>query len=118
MPRCLGDAEPTDQQRHDAYRKVDQEHAPPPKRVNQEAAHERPERHCARSDPDPDDPGTGLTGTIAEQIWNERQGCGRSAAAPTPWTTRAAMRTAIDGAAAHAADAAVNTAMPDRNIRR
>jgi hypothetical protein len=43
---------------------------------------------------------------------------GKSAAAPTPWTTRAAIKARIDGAAAQAADAAVNTVTPTRNIRR
>ena len=43
---------------------------------------------------------------------------GRSAAAPNPCTTRAAISAGIDDAVAQATDAAVNTVAPNRNIRR
>jgi len=43
---------------------------------------------------------------------------GSSAAAPAPWTARAPISQPIPGAVAHAADAAVNTAMPPSSMRR
>src|SRR6185436_8708314 len=42
---------------------------------------------------------------------------GKSSAAPAAWRTRAATRKPTDGAAAHAADAAVKRLMPIRNAR-
>ena len=42
---------------------------------------------------------------------------GNIAAAPTPCATRAATRTGTDGAAAHAAEASVNSPIPETNAR-
>ena len=38
-------------------------------------------------------------------------------AAPAPWITRAAISVPTDGAAAHAAEASVNSTMPAENVR-
>ena len=43
---------------------------------------------------------------------------GVSAAAPTPWTTRAATSASTDGAIAHSAEPSVNSASPITNSRR
>ncbi len=43
---------------------------------------------------------------------------GVSAAAPTPWTTRAATSASTDGAIAHSAEPSVNSASPMTNSRR
>ena len=44
--------------------------------------------------------------------------CGIIAAAPAPWTNRAAMSAPMSGASPQASEASVNTATPSRNIRR
>ena len=43
---------------------------------------------------------------------------GMMAAAPAPWTARAAIREPTSGASAHAAEAATNSARPPANTRR
>ena len=44
--------------------------------------------------------------------------CGIIAAAPAPWTSRAAIRNANVGASPQASEAAVKASTPMRNIRR
>ena len=115
--RRLGDHPQADEHADRHQRDVDEEHRAPPEVVEEQAAHDRPEREPGRAEhrPHPDRAGP-LLGWV--QPGDDRSAGLTTPAAPTPMSARAPMSASVDGLNAATTHAIPNSAYPVRNTSR